>query len=150
VGNQSKSSIPFAVAVVKSLPNDDAPLVEDEDPRVRHTHVPGIGLNPVDGMVLLDPLVQEPESPDHVAALVGQERERDAVLCRERSKDRDRIVAYGEERHALGGENGKHTLQLDELRFTERSPLRAAIEDDEGRATSAGLVQIDHRARLIG
>jgi hypothetical protein len=101
-------------------------------------------------MVLLDPLVQEAESPDHVAALIGQERERDAMLRRERSKDRDRIVAHGEERHAPGGENGKHTLQLDELRLTKRSPLCAAVEDDEGRAASAGLVQIDHRARLIG
>ena len=41
-------------------------------------------------------------------------------------------------------------LQLDELRLAERSPLRAAVEDDEGRAAAAGVVEIDHRARLIG
>ena len=66
------------------------------------------------------------------------------------AKDRKRIVANGEERHVPGGERGKYALQLDELRLAERSPLRAAVEDDEGRAAATGVVEIDHCARLIG
>jgi hypothetical protein len=55
-------------------------------------------------------------------------------------QDRDRIVANGEERHVLPGESGEHALQLHELRLAERLPLRAAVEDDEGRAAAAGVV----------
>jgi hypothetical protein len=81
VSDQPGSSVPFAVAIVESLPDDDALLVEDKHARVRHAHVPGIGLDPVGGVVLLDPLVEEAESPDHVATLPSSDRRGNEMPC---------------------------------------------------------------------
>jgi hypothetical protein len=84
-----------------------------------------------------------------VAALVGQQRELDAVSLGERAEDVDRVVADAEQRDAVRLQDGVDALQLDELRLAERSPISAAVDDDEGLATRARLVEVDHRARLI-
>ena len=40
-------------------------------------------------------------------------------------------------------------LQLDELRFTERSPTRAAMENHERSSSSTSRVQVDDFSALI-
>jgi hypothetical protein len=59
------------------------------------------------------------------------------------------IVADGEDRDVLAREVGEAVLQLDELRLAERSPAGAAMEQHQGTATGAGLVQVDSLAMLV-
>jgi len=46
-------------------------------------------------------------------------------------------------------EIGDALLQLDELRFAVGSPPRAAVEDNQGRASGAGGVEVDDAPALI-
>jgi hypothetical protein len=71
------------------------------------------------------------------------------VLRRKRSKDRERIVANGEEPRATGGERGEHALQLDELRLAEGSPGRAAVEHHQGPPGARRLMEMHGMAMLI-
>ena len=57
-------------------------------------------------------------------------------------QDLDGVIADREQGDAVRGQLGRDPLQLDELRLAERSPLRASIEDDQGRLPGALLVQV--------
>ena len=68
----------------------------------------------------------------------------------ERPKDVDGVIADGEQGDAVRLESRPHRLQLDQLRPAERSPVRAAVEDDERLAASACRVQINRGTVLVG
>jgi hypothetical protein len=65
------------------------------------------------------------------------------MLLRECVEDLDRVIADGEQRHAVGAESRRYILQLDQLRSTERSPVGAAVEDHEGFTLPAHRVDIN-------
>jgi len=69
--DQRRSGVALAVTLVKALVDDDAVLVENENPWIRQVHVPGIGLDAVDGMIFLHVLIDEAELSDHAAAFIG-------------------------------------------------------------------------------
>jgi hypothetical protein len=54
--DQADTRISFAIALVKPLLPDYAPLVEDEGAWIRQVHVTRPRRNAVDGVILLDPL----------------------------------------------------------------------------------------------
>jgi hypothetical protein len=101
-------------------------------------------------VIFLDTLVQKPELSDHVTALIGQQRKRDSVLLGKGSEDLDRVIADREQGNAIGIERRPYVLQLDQLRAAERSPVGAAVENDEGLARPSLGVEIDHSTALIG
>jgi hypothetical protein len=101
-------------------------------------------------MLFLDTLVEKPEPSDHVTSLVGEERKRDPILLGDGSEDRDGVIADGEQRDAIRAESRPYILQLDQLRPAERSPVGAAVEDDECLPHPAQRVQIDRGAALVG
>jgi len=86
LGQQGRSGIPLAVALVEALPHDDARLVEDEDAGIGKVGMPRVRLDPVGGMVFLHALVDEAETPDDGAAFVREQRRRDGVLVGEGPK----------------------------------------------------------------
>ena len=100
--------------------------------------------------MLLETRVEHAERSDDAAALVREERICDAVRPREVREHRDGVVADREERVALTREVGGDPLQLDQLRLAVRSPLRAAIEDDDGGPASAGAMDVHRLPVLIG
>jgi hypothetical protein len=67
--------------------------------------------------------------PDDLAALVGEQREGDAVGGGKAGQHAYRVVADAEDADAVPLEVGQVALQLDQLRLAERSP-GAADEDD--------------------
>jgi hypothetical protein len=71
-----------------------------------------------------DVLIEEAEPADDRRIGIGQQRIRDAAALCEVAQDLDRIVADGAEPVALGADSADVSLQLDELAFTVRSPIR--------------------------
>ena len=61
----------------------------------------------------------------------------------------DAIVTDGEDDDVLPFKVGQTALQLDELRLTEGSPGRTAMEDDQGPSAASGLVQTEGVTMLI-
>jgi len=61
----------------------------------------------------------------------------------------DGIVTDGEDDDVLAFKVGQTALQLDELRLTEGSPCRAAMEDYQGPTAASGLVQTEGVTMLI-
>ena len=129
------AGVTFAVAFVEPLAPHRAICVEHERPRVR---------DPGDGLGRL--FVQQPELPDRVAALVGEQRVGDPVLCCESREHLDAVVADRVERVASAAEFFPDSLQLNELRFAERSPAGAAVEDHERGPPRPVRVKIQGRA----
>jgi hypothetical protein len=72
------------------------------------------------------------------------------VLLGERPEHRRRVVADRKHGDGLLGQTGQDSLQLDELRLAERSPVGAAVEDDERPALPAALVEVDGLPELVG
>ncbi len=134
---------------MEALRHDHARLVENEDTGIGKVCVPRIGLDAVGRVVFLDPLVEEAEATHHVAAFVGEQGKGDGLLVREGPEHRHRVVAHGEERDPGGFDPGENLLQLDQLRLAERSPVRAAVEDDEGPPATSRGVQVHRDAMLI-
>ena len=56
----------------------------------------------------------------------------------------DAVVADGVEGDPFRVQAAEGCLQLNELRFAERSPARAAMENDERRAPGAVRMQVNH------
>jgi hypothetical protein len=135
---------------VESFLDDDPALVEHEHARIRQADMARVGRDSVVSMVFLDTLVEKPEPSDHVTSLVGEERKRDPILLGDGSEDRDGVIADGEQRDAIRAESRPYILQLDQLRPAERSPVGAAVEDDECLPRPAQRVQIDRGAALVG
>ena len=71
------------------------------------------------------------------------------MLFSEGAKHRHGVIAQSEEGAARRVEPGQHLLQLDQLRLAERSPVRAAVEDDEGPPAASRGVQVHRDAMLI-
>ncbi len=78
--DQAGTRISLAIALVKSLLHDYAPLVEHENAWIRQVHVTRARRNAVDGVIFLDSLIDQAESPHDEAALVGQEGISDPVF----------------------------------------------------------------------
>lgn len=68
---------------------------------------------------------------------------------RETAQDRDRVVADGEECDASTFEGLVDLLQLDQLRTAERSPIRTAMEHDDGPPSRSDGMQIHEPPRLV-
>jgi hypothetical protein len=147
---QPDARITHPIALVESLLRDDPALVQHEHARIRQADMARVRRDAVVSVVFLDTLVQKPELSDRVTALIGQQRKRDSVLLGEGSEDLDRVIADREQGNAIGIERGPYALQLDELRPAERSPVGAAVEDDDGLARCARRVEVDHGPALIG
>jgi hypothetical protein len=133
-----------------SFLGDDPVLVEHEHTRIRQADMARVRRDSIVSVVFLDALVEKPELSDHVTSLVGEKRKRDPVLLGEGSEDLDAVIADGEQGNALATERRPHFLQLDQLRPAERSPVGAAVEDDESFARATRLVEIDRGAVLVG
>ena len=99
--------------------------------------------------MLVHLLVQHPQLPDDLAALVGEQREGDAVGTGKAGQHVHRVVADAKDGDVVPREVGQVPLQFDQLRLAERSPRGTAVEDDQSPPPVAGLVQIDALAVLI-
>jgi hypothetical protein len=112
--------------------------------------VPLLQLDTIRPVLFGDVLIQEAELLDGNAPGVRQQLVADVVLLGERGQYRHGIVADGEQRDSPMREVVIASLQLDELRPAERSPVGAAIEDDQCLAACSSGVQIDQAAALVG
>ncbi len=149
LGDQPGAAVTLAIALVEPLVGDRPRLVEHEGARIGQVHVAGRRRDAVDGVVLLNALVDEAESPHDETAFVRQERVANSVRLGEGRQDRDRVVADRKECDAIRGQRGKHLLQLDQLRFAVGSPLGAPVENDDGLATGSRGVEVDRAPGLI-
>ena len=100
--------------------------------------------------MLVHLLVQHPQLPDDLAALVGEQREGDAVGTGKAGQHVHRVVADAKDGDVVPREVGQVPLQFDQLRLAERSPRGTAVKDDQSPPPVAGLVQLDTLAVLIG
>src|SRR5258708_22555116 len=101
------------------------------------------------GVLIKRMLVEEPEAPDHHAAIVGKKAIAYALLLREAGQHGYRVVAYGEDRNTGPLVVRERALQLDELRFTVPSPRGATMEEHQRSTSGASGMQIDRQAVLI-
>ncbi len=99
--------------------------------------------------MLVHLLVLHPQLPDDLAPLVGEQREGDAMGGGEAGQHVHRVVADAKDGDAVPLEVGQVPLQLDQLRFAERSPFGTAVEDDQPLAPCTGLVENDGPAVLV-
>ena len=100
--------------------------------------------------MLVHLLVEHPQLPDDLAALVGEQREGDAVGGGEAGQHVHGVVADAEDGDVVPLEVGQVPLQFDQLRLAERSPPGTAVEDDQALASRTSLVEIDGLAVLVG
>jgi hypothetical protein len=59
------------------------------------------------------------------------------------------VVADGEDGDAVPFEVGQIALQLDQLRFAERSPQGTSVENDQALAPDPGLLKMNSSAVLV-
>ena len=90
--------------------------------------------------MLVHLLVQHPQLPDDFAALVGEQREGDAVGGGEAGQHAHRVVADAKDGDGVPLEIGQVPLQLDQLRLAERSPLGTAVENYQSPPTRTSRV----------
>jgi hypothetical protein len=94
-------------------------------------------------------VVQHPQVANDPAAHIGQQRIRDPLLCREPGQRLYRVVTDRKQRDLGAVEIRGDLLQLDELRFTVRSPPRAAVEDHKRPAAPSRLLKAHRDSGLI-
>ena len=94
-------------------------------------------------MVRVEVFVEKPQRPDHVAPDISEQRIGDAVARAEVAERLHRVVADREERDVMRLERPENLLQLDQLHFAERSPLRTAVEHDDGAPAAPNLMKVD-------
>src|SRR5262245_58607101 len=148
--DQTRPGVAHAVALVESFLDDGPALVEREDTRIGQPDMPRVRCDAVVSVIVLDPLVDKSQLPDDATAVVRKKSERDPMLAREGAEDLDRVVTDREQRHAGVTQTRQNVLQLDQLRSTERSPVRAAVEDYKCLAGPTRRMEIHHEATLIG
>jgi hypothetical protein len=129
--------------------NDETVPIEYKQARVGGTRVTRIVRNVISSVLSLDVPVQQPQMFDERAALVGEQRKGEVELGGRTSERRRRVVADHEGDDVCGLETLLDPLQLDQLRTTVRSPLRAADEHDEGPPSCACGVDINLAAGLV-
>src|SRR5215468_4607786 len=100
-------------------------------------------------MVLEDVLVEQAERVDHLATLIREERVGDVLLGSKGGQYIHGIVTDGKRHDMMALKIRQTLLQLDELRFAERSPPSTTVKDHQGTPTVAGLVQIDVLTVLV-
>ena len=130
--------------------HDDTVGVQGEHARVRHPVMPGCELDPEVRLLLLGMGVQQVELLDDLAPDVGQQRVTDAVLRREPAEYLYRVIADRADERRGGPRPLQRLLQLDQLRTTPRSPVRAAVEDHDCGTTRPVGMQIDLATVLVG
>lgn len=124
--------VALTVAGVKVFTSHGAVLIQDERSGVRDAE------NRFSGR-----LIEDAEGTDHLAAFIRKQGVVNAVLLGEAVEDLDAVVADGIEGEASGLKFGADALQLNELRFAERSPARASMENHECWAPRPVGVQIN-------
>jgi hypothetical protein len=124
-------------------------LIEEKHTRVRQPSVTVLLGDAIGRVLFVNTLVQEPECANDLAAVIGEESVGNAVLVGEPAQTSDGIVADGEDGDVLPFEVRQAALQLDELRFTKRSPFGAAMKHDQCAAARPDLVQTHGCAKLI-
>jgi uncharacterized damage-inducible protein DinB len=97
----------------------------------------------------VDDGVQDPVAGDRRRTGVRQQRIRDAVPLREVSQDLPGVVADRRQADAALPELAGATLQLDELRAAERSPVRRADEHQHRPAASHDRLQRPFTSGLV-
>jgi hypothetical protein len=68
VDEQAGSGLSFPIALLEALLGDDAPLIEQEDARIRRALMALLWLYPIDGVLLVDMRVEEAHLFDDLAA----------------------------------------------------------------------------------
>jgi hypothetical protein len=106
--------LPLSVVLLESLLGDDTPLVQQELPRIRHAPEAVLPFRDAEGGVMLVHLrIQHPQLLDDPAALVGQQREGDAVGGGETGQHVHWVVADAKDGDVVPLEVGQVPLQFD-------------------------------------
>jgi len=115
VFEERHAGLALAIALLEAFLQYMALLVEQEHPRIRHSPGRVAFGNTVDGVVLKDMLVEEPEGTDDLAAFVRQQRIGNAMLGRKTSQHLNGVIADGKRDDVMALEVREALLQLHEL-----------------------------------